>query len=168
MNPSLSVLPLALCVACANEPTPPTDPAFLLTGGPGIACPSAAPPEEAFASFSAAKAEDSYSWVYLASSTFIEECSGAGGQHVLAVEPAGSRRAWLGGHTCAFADPSTTFPWAVALTNQTAGLFTAPEEWCVTLPGELRFQTSEHTAAMAFFGDEASAQEFVAALEWPR
>jgi hypothetical protein len=96
---------------------------------------------------------------------FIDECTGAGGQHILARTPDGSSEMWLGAHACRFFDPSRIdgeVHAGLVRGEQTAGLQQTSADACVTFPGEVAPLASSVTVtAIALFGSQAEAKSFV-------
>jgi hypothetical protein len=99
---------------------------------------------------------------------FAEECTGAGGQYVMAQEIDGFRYFWLGGHACYFVDQissSAGLVFGVVRYAQTAGLLDVPADVCVGWPGEPPgLQTDAMTKAIAVFETLEEARAFAEAL----
>jgi len=98
---------------------------------------------------------------------FIDECTGAGGHHILARTVDGSDEMWLGAHACSFFAPELVggaIRPGVARTRQTAALFETPEGACVSFPGEDGTLTSDLVVeAIAVFATRDDAIAFAAA-----
>jgi hypothetical protein len=102
---------------------------------------------------------------------FSEECTGAGGQYILAREVDGFREFWIGGHACYFLGTPLGVPpaWAPAFGvlhfEQTAAIFQIPPEVCVGFPGEPPgASTDAQTQAVVVFETLAEAQAFADAF----
>ncbi|MEZ4293897.1 MAG: hypothetical protein R3B70_02890 [Polyangiaceae bacterium] len=145
--------------------TTPTGPAplpFALYVRNEQACPEEHPATEALTTLSTAGTTDETVVVEVA---FAAECTGAGGDYVLAREVGSTGEMWIGEHACWVFDswpPPEGIYFGVARYSQTAALFSIPEGVCVTFPGELEPPTSDVIArAIAVFSslDEAFAFE---------
>ncbi|MDC3957636.1 hypothetical protein KEG38_27505 [Polyangium jinanense] len=100
---------------------------------------------------------------------FTEECTGAGGQYVLAREIDGFRYFWLGGHACYFVEglaSETGLVFGVVRYRMTAGISEIPAHVCVAWPGEPDgLQTYAKTSAIALFEQLEEAKAFAGALK---
>jgi hypothetical protein len=103
--------------------------------------------------------------------SFAEECTGAGGQYILARDVDGSREFWIGGHACYFlsSGPGQPPAWAPAFGvlryEQTAGLFQISPDVCVGFPGQPPGATTDaQTRAIAVFATLEEARAFAAFL----
>ncbi len=100
---------------------------------------------------------------------YAEECTGLGGQYILAREVDGSRSFWLGSHGCYFLAPglvggATTF--GVLRYRPTAALFTIPVGVCVSYPGEPDgFSSDSRVQALAVFPTVEAATRFAEGIE---
>ena len=100
---------------------------------------------------------------------YAEECTGLGGQYILAREVEGSRSYWLGNHGCNFlasglVGSATTF--GVLRYRQTAALFTIPAGVCVSFPGEPDgFSSDSRVEALAVFPTLEAAKLFARDIE---
>ena len=99
---------------------------------------------------------------------FAQECTGAGGQYLLAREIDGFRAFWVGAHACQFAEGGTNafgIVYGVVRYRLTAGLQEIPPEVCVGFPDEPPgLQTDATTLAIAVFEQLSEAQAFEASL----
>ena len=98
---------------------------------------------------------------------YRDECTGAGGQHILAREITGFRRFWIGAHACrALATPLPEGPrFGVVRYNQTAALFHLSPDVCIGFPDEPPGATSDVTTrAIAVFATLSDARTFAATL----
>lgn len=93
-------------------------------------CPTIAPPPPAEVDTS-----------FVVQWTLVDECTGAGGQHIVAKDVDGSRQFFIGGHACYSLEPKAfpTFPspplrYGVLRGRSTAGLHSAGP--CVALPSD--------------------------------
>jgi hypothetical protein len=94
---------------------------------------------------------------------YVDECTGAGGQHILARAVDGSRGMWLGAHACYFFDPDLVGERGAGLAraSQTAGLASTSADACVTFPGETSGVTSDvRVTAIAVFPTVGDAQAY--------
>lgn len=100
---------------------------------------------------------------------YAEECTGLGGQYILAREVDGSRSFWLGNHGCNFLAPglvggATTF--GVLRYRFTAALFMIPTGVCVSFPGEPDGLSSDsRVEALAVFPTLEAAAQFARDIE---
>lgn len=144
----------------ASPPTAAPEPLALYVAD-REGCPLEAPPSEAGATMTVN--DSGLEELLLVELAFIDECTGAGGQHILARTPDGTRAMWLGAHACYFFAPElqdgALHP-GVARTRQTAALFETTEGACISFPGEEGSLTSDLVVeAIAVFArmDDASA-----------
>ncbi|MBK8257090.1 MAG: hypothetical protein IPK82_31015 [Polyangiaceae bacterium] len=94
---------------------------------------------------------------------FVEECTDAGGQYVIARELDGFREFWLGAHACYFwsSTPPTGIVFGVVKYRQTAGLNNVAPETCIGFPDEpAGLSTDAQTQAIAVFETLEGAQAF--------
>lgn len=99
---------------------------------------------------------------------YAGECTGAGGQYILAREVGGDRDFWLGAHACYFyPEPAPTGEqFGVLRYSQTAALFQISPDVCVGFPGEPPgAQTDATTVAIAVFASLEDAKSFKEALD---
>jgi hypothetical protein len=93
---------------------------------------------------------------------FTAECTGVGGDYVLARELEGSRSYWLGGRGCAFLDEGelgeTAF--GVLWAEVSAGLATIDPGLCVGFPGEDGLESDAGVTKLLLFDDLESARTF--------
>ena len=100
---------------------------------------------------------------------YAEECTGLGGQYILAREVEGFRSFWLGNHGCNFLAPglvggATTF--GVLRYRFTAALFMIPVGVCVSFPGEPDGLSSDsRVEALAVFPTLEAAALFAKDIE---
>lgn len=101
-----------------------------------------------------------------------DECTGAGGQHIIARSlEDGFSEYWLGGHACYFfSTPGGPLPaspaFGVIRYNSTAALFQLPPELCLGFPGEpYGLETSLITEAVGVFATLDGAQAFAASVQ---
>lgn len=100
---------------------------------------------------------------------YAEECTGLGGQYILARELEGSRSYWLGAHGCNFlaaglVGDATAF--GVLRYRITAALFTIPVGVCVGFPGEPDGVSSDsRVEAVAVFPTLEAATLFAKSIE---
>lgn len=100
---------------------------------------------------------------YVVAYAFVDECTGLGGQHLIARDLDGSRRFFLGGHGCRSLPPPTLSEtgFGVLRASQTAALFTAGR--CVRFPGDANdVQSDSHSRVLAAFETEADARAYAA------
>jgi hypothetical protein len=127
------------------------------------ACAAEAPVAETLAAFDLEPGDGAYA----AELFFVDECSGAGGQYILARALDGSREDWLGAHACYFFPPEWVAAggFGVVRYAQTAALFETPVGWCVSWPGGPEpIVTDGVTRAVAIFASAGEAQQFAAAV----
>jgi hypothetical protein len=95
---------------------------------------------------------------------FADECTGAGGNHILLRTLDGSREFWLGSHACYFFDFALVdgvFRFGVVRYAQTASLFHTSPGTCIGWPGEPEGLTSDsRTRAVGVFASLEDAQAF--------
>lgn len=99
----------------------------------------------------------------------VDECTGAGGQYLIARDLDGDREFFLGAHACYELPPADfpTYPpppvrFGVLHADQTAALFTAGP--CVAFPeGESEIRTDFSSRALEVYGSEADARAALAA-----
>lgn len=99
---------------------------------------------------------------------YQDECTGAGGQYILARELGGFRTFWIGAHACwALTSPLPVGPrFGVVRYNQTAGIFHISEDVCIGFPDEPPgARTDVTTRAIAVFETLADARAFAASLD---
>ncbi|MDC3957633.1 hypothetical protein KEG38_27490 [Polyangium jinanense] len=100
---------------------------------------------------------------------FTAECTGAGGQYVLAREIDGFRYFWLGGHGCQLGEglaSATGLVFGVVRYRFTAGISEIPPDLCVAWPGEPDgLQTDARISAVALFEQLEEAKQFAASLK---
>lgn len=146
---ALSVGVVAMC-ACDDGPGPAVDQTKRGGAGPGGAAGSGGATVKQ-ASFTISKGTTGCPVLgastarvdtsYVVQWTLVDECTGLGGQYVVAKDLDGSRRFFLGGHGC-YALPTAEFPtfpapplrYGVLRGIQTAALFTAGP--CIDLPAD--------------------------------
>lgn len=87
--------------------------------------------------------------------TFADECTGAGGQHILGHEVDGFRDMWLGAHACRTWTTPPTAPFAVMRYSQTAALFRIPDGACIE-----PLTSDVQVKAVALFATRADAEAF--------
>lgn len=98
------------------------------------------------------------------------ECSGAGGDYLVGQEIDSSRDVFVGTHACWFlprqlADGRAFF-FGVARVAQTAALFHAPKDWCITrLDGMSELSSDSTVRAWALYPDEKAARAALGALK---
>lgn len=91
------------------------------------------------------------------------ECSGAGGDYLVGEEVESSRSVFVGSHACWFlprqlADGRALF-FGVARVAQTAALFHAPKDWCITrLDGTTELTSDSTVRAWALYSNEKAAR----------
>jgi hypothetical protein len=96
---------------------------------------------------------------------FLNECTGAGGQYILARAVDGSRFFWIGAHACTTWETPPTGKFGVVRYSQTAALFHLPEGACLTMPGAPDLIVSDaSTRAIAVFATQAEAERFKSRL----
>lgn len=130
-------------------------------------CPESRPVETAYAELSPPEQGDYTALVEL---YYRDECTGAGGQHIIAraVEDFGDH--WLGAHACYFFPvPSPPEPqYGVILYNVTAAIFQLSPDLCIGFPGEPPGVTSSFiTRAIGVFATREDAEAFRATLPEP-
>jgi hypothetical protein len=100
---------------------------------------------------------------------FADECTGAGGQHVIMRTLDQSREFWLGEHACYFFDFSLVdgvFRYGVVRFSQTAALFHIDPYVCIGWPGEPPGLTSDsQVRAVGVFASLDDAQTFASAID---
>lgn len=100
--------------------------------------------------------------------TFAEECTGLGGQYVLARDLDGVKRYWLGGHGCQFLEQFSNtlgLVYGVVRYQVTAGISQIPSDVCVGFPDETPgMETDATTLAIAVFETLSGAQAFADSL----
>ena len=87
--------------------------------------------------------------------TFADECTGAGGQHILGHEVDGFRDMWLGAHACQTWTTPPTAPFAVMRYSQTAALFHIRDGVCIE-----PLTSDVQVKAVALFATRAEAEAF--------
>jgi hypothetical protein len=98
---------------------------------------------------------------------YQDECTGAGGQYILAREVDGFRSFFIGAHACwSLPSPLPTGPgFGVVRYNQTAGLFHVSPDVCIGFPDRPPgLQTDVTTRAIAVFETLSDARAFAATL----
>ena len=96
---------------------------------------------------------------------FVNECTGLGGQHILARELGGARYFWLGAHGCVTWETPPAAKFGVVRYAQTAALFNLPEGACLTMPGAPAIITSDAaTRSIAVFATQGEAERFKSRL----
>jgi hypothetical protein len=98
---------------------------------------------------------------------YQEECTGAGGQYILAREVDGFRSFWIGAHACwSLVMPLPEGPrFGVVRYNQTAALFRISEDVCIGFPdAPPGASTDVTTRAIAVFKSLADARAYGASL----
>lgn len=101
--------------------------------------------------------------LYVVDLVYVDECTGAGGQHILGRAVDGSRDMWLGAHACYFFAPDLVGQRGAGLARvtQTAGLDTTSADACVTFPSETSGVTSDvRVTAIAVFETVDDARTF--------
>lgn len=100
---------------------------------------------------------------------YASECTGLGGQYVLARSLDDARSFWLGGHGCQFFDDALVGApavFGVLRASQTAALFQIEPGICVGFPGQSDGVASDSKVlAVALFETEEDARQFAAAIE---
>lgn len=92
---------------------------------------------------------------------FANECTGLGGQYILARAVDGSRYFWLGGHGCVTWETPPAAKFGVVRSTITAGLRELPEGACLTIPGAPAKVSSDSTVrAVAVFATKSEAERF--------
>lgn len=130
-------------------------------------CPEARPVETAPAELAPPEQGDDVAVVEL---YYRDECTGLGGQHIIAHDVEGFGDHWLGAHGCYFFPvPSPPEPqYGVVLYNITAAYFEIPPSLCIGFPGEPPGVTSTYiTRAIGVFQKLEDAKAFAASLPGP-
>jgi hypothetical protein len=100
---------------------------------------------------------------------FADECTGAGGNHILLRTLDGAREFWLGSHACYFFDFTLVdgvFRFGVVRYAQTAGLFHTDPNTCIGWPGEpVGLTTDSKTRAIGVFASLEDANAFADGIE---
>ncbi len=99
---------------------------------------------------------------------FATECTGAGGDYVLARQIGSDRAFWLGAHACEFSDAvfGPGIVYGVVLYRQTAALFQLSPDICVGFPDQPPgAQSDAKTDAIALFETLPQAEAFAATLD---
>jgi hypothetical protein len=95
---------------------------------------------------------------------FANECSGLGGQYVLARTVDGSRYFWLGAHGCATWETPPLAKFGV-VRYSTAAAAELPDGACLTMPGAPAKITSDASVrAIAVFATRSEAERFKSRL----
>lgn len=98
---------------------------------------------------------------------YQSECTGVGGDYIVAHEVDGFRDFWLGAHACFFLPQPlpSGLPHGVLRYNITAAFFQVSPDVCIGIPGEPPgLGTGDKTEAIALFATLAQAQQFAASL----
>ena len=160
---------LAACGARSDVPAIDKPPAAALPSALYVAdegCAKEVAAETAATALTPVEGGDEVAVVEIA---YAEECTGLGGQYILAREVEGSRSYWLGNHGCNFLAPglvgdTTTF--GVLRYNITAALFTIPAGVCISFPGEPDGLSSDsRVKALAVFPTLEAAALFARDIE---
>lgn len=100
---------------------------------------------------------------------FADECTGLGGQHILARTTDGQLEMWLGAHGCRFFEDElrTDEPrYGLARISFTAALFTIDPNVCVSFPGSVEGPSSSlKVRTVAVFRSRSEAERFSASIE---
>lgn len=134
---------------------------------PPSTCPESRPVETAYAELSPPEQGD---YLALVEIYYRDECTGAGGQHIIAHADEDASDHWLGAHACYFfpVPPPPEPQYGVLLYNQTAALFHISPDVCIGFPGEPPGVTSSSIArALAVFETREDAAAFMATLPGP-
>ena len=98
---------------------------------------------------------------------YQSECTGVGGDYLVAHEVDGFREFWLGAHACFFLPqpPPSNLPYGVLRYNITAAFFQVSPDVCIGIPGQPPgLGTGDKTEAVALFTTLADARQFAASL----
>lgn len=138
-------LSLVLLSSCGNTgedvDTPVPEATLLLVQSPGQLefgeCPSLVDPTTAADLFSTLLSEGEATMVEMAETRVIEECSGAGGTHIVSLPIADKQRFWLGAHACNFGAETESFNTGVivGIAAESSTLLQGDEGWCMNYPG---------------------------------
>lgn len=134
----------------------------------GETCPEAAPIGDA----EALLASDGPGYpVYVVEVFYASECTGAGGQYLLARTLDGARSFWLGEHGCFFFDDAlatTSAGFGVLLASQTAAVFQIAPGICIGFPGASEGVWSDSKVeGLALFSTREDAEAFAATVAAP-
>lgn len=143
------------------EPEPPDATHLFLSGVP---CPAESDAAAAAEQLSAVQTGQALALVEV---YLVDECSGAGGQHVLMRELDGGRAYFLGDHACYFFGPELTGTWhyGVVRYTPTKALFSTPVGWCVNFgDGAEPILSDAVVEAVALFDTQDDAAAFLDAL----
>lgn len=164
-------LALVLASGCSRSAVALDDEGEVVTGSPtpialytsARGCPSLQPITNTAAEMTSKQFGEAIAVVEL---FYQDECTGLGGQHILAREIDGFRSFWLGGHGCRLLDPLPTGPrFGVVRYNQTAALFRISPDVCIGFPDREPGATSDvSTRALAAFATLSDARAFAATL----
>jgi len=165
----LLVALLASCGGRTDVPAIDQSPAAALPSALYVADDGCAKEAAAETAATALKPGESGEEIAVVEIAYAEECTGLGGQYILAREVDGSRSFWLGNHGCNFLTPglvgsATTF--SVLRYRATAALFTIPSGVCVSFPGEPDgFSSDSRVEALAVFPTREAAKLFTEGIE---
>ncbi len=160
---------LASCGGRSDVPAIDKPPAAALPSALYVADEGCAKEAAAETAATALTPADSGEAVAVVEIAYAEECTGLGGQYILAREVDGFRSFWLGNHGCNFLAPglvggATSF--GVLRYRFTAALFMIPTGVCVSFPGEPDGLSSDsRVEALAVFPTLEAAAQFAKDIE---
>jgi hypothetical protein len=98
-----------------------------------------------------------------------QECTGLGGEYLLAVDVKTANKYWLGGHGCASTKVLTALPsvFGVVRYMNTSSVLTIPPNVCVSFPGEdptASLTTPTKVRAVGLFDSRDEAEAFAASV----
>lgn len=165
----LALLALASCGGRSDVPALDKPPAVALPSALYVADEGCAKEVAVETAATALTALDSGEEVAVVEIAYAEECTGIGGQYILAREVDGFRSFWLGNHGCNFLAPGlvgSAMTFGVLRYRFTDALFMIPVGECVSFPGEPDGLSSDsRVEALAVFPTLEAAALFAKDLE---
>ena len=156
----------AITSAASGPVDPPAPTALFVSDREG--CALEAPVDEAEASLAPAAGSGVEEHLLVVELVFADECTGAGGQHVLARAVDGGALMWLGAHACYFFEPSLVdgqVHAGVARVFEDEPTETLDDAVCLAFPGDDRpLESDLGVIAIAVFPSLEAAASFVEAV----
>ena len=110
--------------------------------------------------------EDASDLIAVAEIMFVDECTGLGGNWIIARDILSDRRFFLGAHGCRLWSSPPAGSHAVVRHRQTAGMFSTPSGACVAFDGEESVRSDQATSGIVVFATLEDAKAFASARGW--
>lgn len=110
--------------------------------------------------------EDASDLISVAEITFVDECTGLGGNWIIGRDIVSDRRFFLGAHGCRLWSSPPAGTHAVVRHRQTAAMFHTPSGACVAFDGEESVSSDQSTSGLVVFATLGDAKAFASERGW--